>query len=116
MFLVSTFLQCNTMVLQKANWTRYSSHGLIRTHNSSHTFFSLNCIHSHTFFSLNFIHFCASQRVSIILVLNAEDAELTPLLRLGAGACAGIIAMSATYPMDMVRGRITVQVGVVCGT
>lgn len=38
-----------------------------------------------------------------------EDAELTPLLRLGAGACAGIIAMSATYPMDMVRGRITVQ-------
>ncbi|XP_078169132.1 mitochondrial adenine nucleotide transporter ADNT1-like isoform X1 [Carex rostrata] len=38
-----------------------------------------------------------------------ENAELTPLLRLGAGACAGIIAMSATYPMDMVRGRITVQ-------
>ncbi|KAK7275330.1 hypothetical protein RIF29_16443 [Crotalaria pallida] len=38
-----------------------------------------------------------------------EDAQLTPLLRLGAGACAGIIAMSATYPMDMVRGRITVQ-------
>ncbi|KAI8546227.1 hypothetical protein RHMOL_Rhmol07G0101000 [Rhododendron molle] len=37
------------------------------------------------------------------------DAELTPLLRLGAGACAGIIAMSATYPMDMVRGRLTVQ-------
>lgn len=40
----------------------------------------------------------------------AEDVELTPLLRLGAGACAGIIAMSATYPMDMVRGRLTVQV------
>ncbi|XP_074357771.1 mitochondrial adenine nucleotide transporter ADNT1-like isoform X3 [Apium graveolens] len=40
-----------------------------------------------------------------------EDAELTPLLRLGAGACAGIIAMSATYPMDLVRGRITVQSG-----
>ncbi|KAL8138858.1 hypothetical protein V2J09_004859 [Rumex salicifolius] len=38
-----------------------------------------------------------------------ENAELTPLLRLGAGACAGIIAMSATYPMDMVRGRLTVQ-------
>ncbi|CAN6718597.1 unnamed protein product [Malus baccata var. baccata] len=30
-----------------------------------------------------------------------EDAQLTPLLRLGGGACAGIIAMSATYPMDM---------------
>lgn len=38
-----------------------------------------------------------------------EEAELTPVLRLGAGACAGIIAMSATYPMDMVRGRLTVQ-------
>ncbi|KAF2313432.1 hypothetical protein GH714_010963 [Hevea brasiliensis] len=38
-----------------------------------------------------------------------DDAKLTPLLRLGAGACAGIIAMSATYPMDMVRGRLTVQ-------
>lgn len=37
------------------------------------------------------------------------DAELTPVLRLGAGATAGIIAMSATYPMDMVRGRLTVQ-------
>ncbi|KAH7550167.1 hypothetical protein ACOSP7_024646 [Xanthoceras sorbifolium] len=38
-----------------------------------------------------------------------EDAQLTPVLRLGAGASAGIIAMSATYPMDMVRGRLTVQ-------
>ncbi|KAJ4896355.1 Mitochondrial adenine nucleotide transporter ADNT1 [Raphanus sativus] len=38
-----------------------------------------------------------------------DEAQLTPLLRLGAGACAGIIAMSATYPMDMVRGRLTVQ-------
>ncbi|KAJ7525938.1 hypothetical protein O6H91_17G074900 [Diphasiastrum complanatum] len=40
---------------------------------------------------------------------GCENAELTPVLRLGAGACAGIIAMSATYPMDMVRGRLTVQ-------
>ena len=28
-----------------------------------------------------------------------------------AGAVAGIIAMSATYPLDMVRGRLTVQTG-----
>lgn len=46
----------------------------------------------------------------LFTVSFADDAELTPLLRLGAGACAGIIAMSATYPMDMVRGRLTVQV------
>ncbi|CAN1744432.1 Mitochondrial adenine nucleotide transporter ADNT1 [Linum perenne] len=53
-----------------------------------------------------------------------DDAQLTPVLRLGAGACAGIIAMSATYPMDMVRGRLTVQTdqsprqyrGTVCGS
>lgn len=46
----------------------------------------------------------------LLLLFSADDAQLTPLLRLGAGACAGIIAMSATYPMDMVRGRLTVQV------
>lgn len=45
-----------------------------------------------------------------IFVNWTDEAQLTPLLRLGAGACAGIIAMSATYPMDMVRGRLTVQV------
>ncbi|CAM8984764.1 unnamed protein product [Rhodiola kirilowii] len=38
-----------------------------------------------------------------------EDAELTPILRLSAGAIAGIIGMSATYPMDLARGRLTVQ-------
>jgi len=43
-------------------------------------------------------------------IFFSEEAQLTPILRLGAGACAGIIAMSATYPMDMVRGRLTVQV------
>ena len=40
---------------------------------------------------------------------SSPDAEMTPFLRLGAGAVAGIIAMSATYPLDMVRGRLTVQ-------
>lgn len=44
------------------------------------------------------------------LLIFSEEAQLSPLLRLGAGACAGIIAMSATYPMDLVRGRLTVQV------
>lgn len=37
--------------------------------------------------------------------------EMTPFLRLMAGAGAGIVAMSATYPLDMVRGRLTVQEG-----
>lgn len=39
------------------------------------------------------------------------NGQLTPFLRLVAGAGAGIIAMSATYPLDMVRGRLTVQGG-----
>lgn len=42
---------------------------------------------------------------------TSGSGELTPFLRLVAGAVAGIIAMSATYPLDMVRGRLTVQEG-----
>ncbi|KAK9121720.1 hypothetical protein Syun_019337 [Stephania yunnanensis] len=57
--------------------------------------------------NLEITHCCCSTRKNENLA--SEDAQLTPLLRLGAGACAGIIAMSATYPMDMVRGRLTVQ-------
>ncbi|KAI5058058.1 hypothetical protein GOP47_0026228 [Adiantum capillus-veneris] len=38
--------------------------------------------------------------------IGQEDAELTPLLRLGVGACA---TMSARYPMELVRGRLAVQ-------
>lgn len=41
---------------------------------------------------------------------NGGDGQMTPLLRLSAGAVAGIIGMSATYPLDMVRGRLTIQV------
>ncbi|WVZ12879.1 hypothetical protein V8G54_017409 [Vigna mungo] len=44
-----------------------------------------------------------------LALLNLEEAQLTPILRLGARACAGIISISATYPMDMVRGRLIVQ-------
>lgn len=40
---------------------------------------------------------------------TAGDGQMTPLLRLAAGAGAGIVGMSATYPLDMVRGRLTVQ-------
>jgi len=39
------------------------------------------------------------------------DGNMTPVSRLVAGGCAGIVAMSATYPLDMVRGRLTVQEG-----
>ena len=51
------------------------------------------------------------RRVSHYLLENGGDGQMTPLLRLGSGACAGIIGMTATYPLDMVRGRLTVQAG-----
>jgi hypothetical protein len=39
------------------------------------------------------------------------DGTLNPVLRMAAGAVAGIVAMSSTYHLDMVRGRLTVQEG-----
>lgn len=52
-----------------------------------------------------------SGEISWYLKETTGSGELTPLLRLIAGAGAGIVAMSATYPLDMVRGRLTVQEG-----
>ncbi|KAI4315514.1 hypothetical protein L6164_028312 [Bauhinia variegata] len=40
----------------------------------------------------------------------AEEAQLAPLLRLEVGAFAGIIAMSATNPVERLRGRLSFQV------
>lgn len=51
------------------------------------------------------------EHVSEELRRNGGDGSLTPGIRLLAGACAGIVAMSSTYHLDMVRGRLTVQVG-----
>lgn len=50
-----------------------------------------------------------SRKISHALIDQGGDGQLTPGLRLAAGAGAGIVGMSATYPLDMVRGRITVQ-------
>jgi solute carrier family 25 phosphate transporter 23/24/25/41 len=43
------------------------------------------------------------------------NAEMDVLTRLAGGAGAGIVAMSATYPLDMIRGRLTVQKGAADG-
>ena len=40
---------------------------------------------------------------------SGAEEKMTPALRLVAGAAAGIVAMSSTYPLDMVRGRLSVQ-------
>jgi len=41
--------------------------------------------------------------------LRPETGELTPVLRLAAGAFAGCISVTATYPLDLVRTRLSVQ-------
>jgi solute carrier family 25 phosphate transporter 23/24/25/41 len=60
---------------------------------------------------VTFVMWGGHRRISHHLQDQGGDGQMTPLLRLGAGACAGIIGMSATYPLDMVRGRLTVQGG-----
>jgi solute carrier family 25 phosphate transporter 23/24/25/41 len=52
-----------------------------------------------------------SREISEYYRETTGSGQLTPFLRLLAGAGAGIFAMSATYPLDMVRGRLTVQEG-----
>nr|QKY15286.1 mitochondrial carrier protein (MITC10) [Polytomella parva] len=52
-----------------------------------------------------------SREISEYRAATTGSGELTPLIRLGTGAIAGIIAMSSTYPLDMVRGRLTIQEG-----
>jgi len=72
----------------------------------------LNCIRIFPNQAIKFMTYEQfSRRISHHLIDNGGDGQLTPLLRLGAGAGAGIVGMSATYPMDMIRGRITIQEG-----
>ncbi|KAG7673038.1 putative Mitochondrial adenine nucleotide transporter ADNT1 [Nannochloris sp. 'desiccata'] len=72
----------------------------------------LNCIRIFPNSAIKFMTYEQfSRKIAHYLIDNGGDGQLTPLMRLGAGAGAGIIGMSATYPMDMVRGRITIQEG-----
>ncbi|GAB4815601.1 hypothetical protein N2152v2_002647, partial [Parachlorella kessleri] len=72
----------------------------------------LNCIRIFPNSAIKFL--CYEQitrKMSHVSLDQGGDGQLTPGLRLMAGAMAGIVGMSATYPMDMVRGRITIQEG-----
>lgn len=70
----------------------------------------LNCIRIFPNSAIKFLTYeQLSRKISHHLIDQGGDGQLTPLLRLAAGAGAGIVGMSATYPLDMVRGRITIQ-------
>jgi solute carrier family 25 (mitochondrial phosphate transporter), member 23/24/25/41 len=72
----------------------------------------LNCIRIFPNSAIKFLTYeQLSRKISHSLIDAGGDGQMTPMLRLLAGAGAGIVGMSATYPMDMVRGRITVQEG-----
>lgn len=72
----------------------------------------LNCIRIFPNQAIKFLMYeQLARRISYYRIDKGGDGQLTPGLRLMAGACAGIVGMSATYPMDMVRGRITIQQG-----
>ena len=70
----------------------------------------LNCIRIIPNSAIKFLTYeQLSRKISHALIDAGGDGQMTPALRLAAGAGAGIVGMSATYPMDMVRGRITVE-------
>lgn len=70
----------------------------------------LNCMRIVPNSAIKFLAFEQFTRSMSASSLNdGGDGKLTPASRLGAGAVAGILGMSATYPMDMIRGRISVQ-------
>ena len=86
-------------------WQHEGIHGLFRGN-------GLNCIRIFPNQAIKFMSYeQLSRRISHYLIDNGGDGQLTPLLRLGAGSVAGVIGMSATYWMDMVRGRISIQEG-----
>eukprot|EP01117_Protostelium_nocturnum_P014404 TRINITY_DN5481_c0_g1_i1.p1 TRINITY_DN5481_c0_g1~~TRINITY_DN5481_c0_g1_i1.p1 ORF type:complete len:313 (-),score=91.88 TRINITY_DN5481_c0_g1_i1:49-987(-) len=43
------------------------------------------------------------------LLIKPGDRDLTPLNRLNAGALAGIVSVVVTYPLDLIRTRLSVQ-------
>ena len=72
---------------------------------------ALSSVHIRGLCGLNTIGAPPYRRISHYMIDNGGDGQMTPGLRLAAGAGAGIVAMSATYPLDMVRGRLTIQEG-----
>jgi len=52
--------------------------------------------------------FAAFEHFKRVLIKEGEN-DLTPLNRLNAGALAGIVSVVVTYPLDLIRTRLSVQ-------
>ena len=47
--------------------------------------------------------------ISLIQFIESPDGEMTPMLRLLCGGVAGITSVTVTYPLDIVRTRLSIQ-------
>lgn len=65
-----------------------------------------NCIR---IFPMSAIQFYAFDVLKGMIYSYEGTESLTPLQRLGAGALAGAVAQTATYPLDFMRARLTVD-------
>ena len=45
----------------------------------------------------------------LIQFIESPDGEMTPMLRLLCGGVAGITSVTVTYPLDIVRTRLSIQ-------
>lgn len=55
--------------------------------------------------------FWTYERVKEVIMKGkpAGTKDITPVERLGAGAVSGVVSAGLTYPLDVIRGRLTVQ-------
>eukprot|EP01119_Soliformovum_irregulare_P018215 TRINITY_DN5538_c0_g2_i2.p1 TRINITY_DN5538_c0_g2~~TRINITY_DN5538_c0_g2_i2.p1 ORF type:complete len:252 (-),score=43.37 TRINITY_DN5538_c0_g2_i2:857-1612(-) len=59
-------------------------------------------------FPYSAVQFAAYEKYKKLLIPEGQS-DLTPITRLIAGACAGVTSVVATYPLDLVRTRLSVQ-------
>lgn len=70
----------------------------------------VNCVRIFPASALQFYCYETYKRIYLEEVLYARgQTDLTPLQRLIPGGLAGITALVATYPLELVRARLTVQ-------
>ncbi len=66
----------------------------------------INCVRIFPYQAVQFLTF---QYLKTDVLLSSPNAELTTGQRLLAGGIAGVVSVLATYPMDLVRTRLSIQ-------